>query len=90
MKEYGVVFNYTGPCHLYDDDRDLTLCGIKAPGLETRVDDSSITEDGILYNSRMGKWWPENIDHFCKRCLKAGKVNKEKTIATYKIFLKIK
>lgn len=79
MKVYAVVHNGRGPYHLFDCDKGLTCCNILAPGCHSRNDDATLTEDGLLFNTSHGAWWPENIKWFCKKCLKNASVNTEIT-----------
>jgi len=81
--KYSVVHNGNGPYHLFDDDGNLTCCGILAPGCHTRNDDATLAEDGVLHNSHFGSGNPEQLSDFCKKCIKAAKVDVKKTNTLY-------
>lgn len=86
---YPVVHNGRGPYHLFNLEAGLTICGILAPGLHSRNDDASLSEDGLLYNSHFGERWPENLVHFCKKCVNRSSIDVGKTNTLYKkIFCK--
>jgi len=76
--KYSVVHNGIGPYHLvpHESEKSICACGIKPPGLHSTFNDCEIVS-GIL-TSNNGS--PENILHFCKKCLCALKVDAKQTM----------